>query len=65
MPGPDRASWRAHPCARKRSGWAGFEGSSEIISKKLVNLYLAGLVERSGDDDYGNSENVMVLHQLW
>ena len=32
--------------------------------KKLVNLYLAGLVERSGEDDYGNSENFMVLHQL-
>ncbi len=43
---------------------AGFEGMRGKKPKKLVNLYLAGLVERSGEDDYGNSENFMVLHQL-
>ena len=43
---------------------AGFEGRRGKKPKKLVNLYLAGLVERSGEDDYGNSENFMVLHQL-
>ena len=42
----------------------GIEGRRGKKPKKLVNLYLAGLVERSGEDDYGNSENFMVLHQL-